>query len=247
MQIIDLALALGILTQITKLGDLLFRENQKKAIQDKTELLTLKLEYAKPLDWFFSIFEKKKLRIILIIVSLLPAALMSLQFYSIGNEADSGRILLFTVLSSAVLLIPTWLGFKYYGLKILNWMTKGKKWLVFISRYLAFVFGFVLAIMPFQLIILIPIFNEQEPNMVFYIIYSSVMILSGAMMVWWVITVAGYFFIAYRLVLFVLEYCFKATTWLLWRIIEYNKGVIAAVTLIITVLLGIVSLVTKIQ
>lgn len=66
-------------------------------------------------------------------------------------------------------------------------------------------------------------------------------------MVWWVIAVAGHLFRAYRICLFILKYCFKVAVWILWRIVEYNKGVIAAFTLIITVTLGVISLFTKIS
>ena len=55
----------------------------------------------------------------------------------------------------------------------------------------------------------------------------------------------GAIIILYHLLLSIVVIMIKITRWLVWRIAQYNKGALAAMTLIITLIIGVVELVIR--
>ncbi len=50
--IVDVLLAIGVLTNVVKGGDLLLRKRQKEWLQERFEVLTLRLDDIRPVSWF---------------------------------------------------------------------------------------------------------------------------------------------------------------------------------------------------
>src|ERR1700730_18588842 len=66
---LNIAFYLGLLMQLTKLSDLLFRKHQKQAIQDTFDILTLKLDRANPVRYFYLIFDNRTIRFFLWLIA----------------------------------------------------------------------------------------------------------------------------------------------------------------------------------
>ena len=127
--IVDTLFIIALLTQILKISDLVFREHQKKKIQDTIENFTLAISYINPINWFRYIFEKKVLRWVLIFIAIITIGIdfiseydsFPLKYnYEITFAHKSVNAVVPAVFIS--LLLVTFLGFKLYGFKIIKWI-----------------------------------------------------------------------------------------------------------------------------
>src|SRR5204863_7899670 len=84
--VLGTAFILALLIQLIKLSDLIFRKNQKKFIQDKLEIWTLRIENVKPAKYFYIIFNNKIRRLFLL---FLPVAITLRIFYNVLNVFPS--------------------------------------------------------------------------------------------------------------------------------------------------------------
>src|SRR5262245_2627350 len=74
---IDVILAIGILLNIFKGGDLILRDQQRRWVQDKFESLTLRLEELKPMLWLNGL-RTRKAQVVLVAIGLAEFALVAL-------------------------------------------------------------------------------------------------------------------------------------------------------------------------
>src|SRR5260370_42404468 len=80
---VEILLVLGILVNLVKGADLLLRAHQQRWLQDKFELLALKLDYTRPIEWYlkksliksaFSVAEV----VVLIVLLVIPLFLVEI-------------------------------------------------------------------------------------------------------------------------------------------------------------------------
>lgn len=237
MQWINGALLIGILVQFTKLGDLLISDKQKQFIQEKIEWLILKIEYSGLLDQFYRIIEKKRFRKIIntLLVFINGICVCYFFFMLLGdmsedNQSFQGENLTIAIGFTLLVSLIAWKAFQMYGFRILSWMFRKGRWGVFFARFLLFV---VITNIPLMLLLIYDRYN-------FYPILIALLLFSGVLLVWFSISWLGTFLALYFLALTLLKFLLNILRWLLWRISEYNKGAVAAITLLITVVLGIV-------
>jgi hypothetical protein len=254
MQLIDTVLAIGIFIQLTKLSDLLIREHQKKKVQSVLESFTLKLEYTKPLTWFSRILEGRWVKIILSIIT--TGAMGSIFIHSLWDSIDElfnldidlaellGMIL-GLILGIGLFSFITWLSLKLYGLKLLNWLIKDKKGYLFVLKFLT-IFAVQLFVVLFLVMMYVFSDGKEEIYDQVFILLFAVTFLTGILSTSFVINYVGFVILAYQIILFFLFCVFSLTKWLLWRIVEYNNGAVAGISLILTVALGIISILIKI-
>jgi hypothetical protein len=233
--VLDTAFFVGLLIQLTKLSDLIFRENQKKFVQDKLETWTLRMENVRPAKYFFIIFNNKIRRLFLL---FLPIVISIRTFFNVLNVFDS---LFHYFFAFGLSLIAIYFTFELYGMRIVKWMTKDN-FINFSGRYL-------IMIAPAFCVIY---FHSDLDQMFEYIFFNNaskisnsfisvicIIILVGTIGFWEVIFVYGCIVILFQLVIWILEIFIRASRFILWRIVEYNKGAVAAISLIITVILGV--------
>ncbi len=246
--ILNTAFILGLIVQLTKLSDLIFRQHQKKKIQDWFETLTLRLENSQPAKYFYNIFQKKVIRGFLIFFALIYAVLpiYAISFatsHSNDNLKYENDLLLYLIGFglSLIILLCTYLGFRLYGLRLLTWQIQGT-FTKFAIKYLLIGIPFIMPSI-FQRVI---IFNSNSPDIwIIFTIFSGILIITGVAGVWWTLSFYGFIVIVFRIIIFLLEIFLKISRMILWRIIEYNKGAVAAITLIVTVLIGLLNLIYK--
>ena len=71
---------------------------------------------------------------------------------------------------------------------------------------------------------------------VFLVLFLPV---AAGMGLWWVVVVTGYIAVVAQLLIFLARITLPFARELMWRIVEYNKGAWAAITLCVTVILAL--------
>ena len=65
--------------------------------------------------------------------------------------------------------------------------------------------------------------------------------LASVLGVWWIVTVSGYFVILMQIILIVLACVVAVLRAIAWRVVEYNKGPVAALSLLLTTACGFIA------
>lgn len=240
---IIILLTIGILTNLLKGADLLLYSHQKKWVQSKFETLTLWLEYTKPLSWYTKFTSKKGRSILLTFISLL-------LFYFWSPDLTIGSLSILPwlpVISLAVSLIFL----RRYIVRMADWVLGDQSYPFVINR--AFILGGITAISfnIFWMVIAVAlrVMNDVTPDIQYVMWIVTVMLVILIMMPCIALGAELLFMllcltcIVFLLVIF--EYALKLFRGIAWRIIEYDKGVYAALTLILTIGLGVALVVIK--
>lgn len=259
MTILDLVLIIGILTNVVKGADLILRPHQQKWINDKFESLTLWLDYAKPLKWFSNLATSRGQIILILIGSLelVAVAIIVLLFKRNDNVPRSERLTQILVLVISLLCIPVIV--KRIGPKVTSWLFGDAKILRFLMRYILLIIGGYIILGLYQAVVMIFIwlFSSRKSYFDFmdatldsnswehsaYLI--SIMALWPFFTFFWILIQVGGIVLWAAVILFLLEVLLKIGRGIAWRITEYNKGAYAALTLILTIFIGIVDLYLK--
>lgn len=264
---LDVALIVALMVQATKLSDFVFTEKQKKSIQNKVEDWTLYLEDLNPRKYFLIIFRKKIARFFAIGIAL--CILIMLLFFASKNiyngdeessfdnfkeiEVNGTQIevklkftdfllqyktVFLTVLIS--LILGQFLAFKLFGFKILEWMLAqgfadlSKKLVLILLSWICITWA------TFSITDLT---DKISSN--YWLADVLLLVLLCFVAVGYTISFYGLLVMFYKLLIEILLMVLKFLRWLCWRIVDYNKGAIAAITLIITVVLGVIEVIFK--
>ncbi|MBR8535397.1 hypothetical protein KDU71_07480 [Carboxylicivirga sediminis] len=221
---INLAFIVGIIAQLVKVFDLLLKPQQKKIIESAVETLVLRLEYTKPIKWLEKLINKKFLLAIVIVVLLLITVLILEITRVFSGVAYSSSDLIFALFLIIVAGIPVFL----YGYPLSKWLVKDVHPIKFFLKSII--------ILTVSLIVLLTSDYIGE-NM-------------GSDWSTWLFIVTGLYpasliflisiLITFTLMLLILviKLLVIISRFICWRILDYNKGPVAAITLIITVGLG---------
>lgn len=256
---IEVLLIIGILINLIKGADLILRPYQQKRIQDKFETWVLWFDYTKPFDWYmdkdrveklfwiqyvlitptilslllllpFIIAFGWKLWKLLTVVSLITLAYLIYTIASAFSALKRGKPLSRTP-GHILYLIPV----PMLELRLTNWLFGGRTYKQHLSRHLTVVaIAFTLAILYFTLrrILLLSMLNLDVTFWVSFMLdfYINVFL---------VFSLTSLFILFLSLFFFIMELLLKVVRAIFWRIVEYNKGAFAAITLLITVVLGL--------
>lgn len=231
---LDVAVIIGLLVSFTKGADLLLRPHQQKTVQNFFETLTLKLSDAKAIEpALMRIKSASRLRLILWMSTImgLIGFLSTLEFlnkYLYDFVLSYGII---TILIWAIIcFIAGWIS-ACISLDIseywIRWYLSAKTWKQLLWKTL---FAFQHLVF-FSLLSVLPGFER-------IISYGIIIQLSGFLTIAYCVTI-------FFTVVTDLELMIRFGRSITWRIVEYNKGAYAALTLILTIILGIVDLYFK--
>ena len=233
---LDIALVIALMVQATKLSDLVFSPNQKKAVQNKVENWTLYLESINPEKYFLLFFQKKFSRILTVVLIFISSATISYietKFIHAYYNHDHVIGYLTYVLAFFFQSLFAIRFFQMYGYKILEWMLNSN-FLGFFKRYSS-VFTFVI----------ITYFIHNYLNSDLGSVLEMILVYSGIIIVAYILFFYGFLVICFKIIIKILLVLLIFFKWLLWRIVEYNKGAIEAITLLITVVLGVAEVIIK--
>lgn len=266
---------IGLLVNFIKLADLLLRPHQQKWLQTKFESLTLYLSYTKPIDWYtengilqkwFWVFVLIGILLLLGFVEcwcLMPVAIIivwlsrkELNFLKWLEEIMNAKA------ESTTSLDNLFKFFAKHGHALLSWLLDSETYLDHIFRSLTIVLiqvG-VLYLLRESLQLLGTLLDAATPY-AGYVPRGLKKYLSSALgprilkvaVALFIILIVGLVIIGlpaalvalFMLLLFIAEVILKVMRGIAWRVVEYNKGVWAALVLIITAALGITEIILK--
>jgi len=223
--VLDLAFTLGLMIQFTKLADLLLRPHQQAWVQRVAESIALNLEYLRPLGWYPAI---AKLRWLRAIGSLVIYFTLILNFVMSGRaDLGQGSDPLFNMI---IFLIGVILVFRRYGLWFTDWLFLSNEPLIFLRRYLLAVI-----IHPVCRLVILGAALLMEP--------SAPLLLIGVLVetftpLWAIALFVGPVVLFLWMTLVTLSGAIATLRFVTWRIVEYNKGAWAAISLLVTVGFG---------
>ena len=243
-QIIDIALIISILVQLTKFSDFIFSEKQKKIFQNKAEDFTLRLSELNPQRYMQLVFQERFSRNFALAIAY--AILFAFSGALIYALSENGKVVRFKSVSEVIggtfiICLTGAIGFKIYGFRLLNWLLRRKFWFFVLRWYL-------LSLVMNILIILISGIVIGEDFGIHKTVQYSVLwliILSGFGVISYVLLLYGMVVILYQIILFIIIILVKFSKWFAWRVAEYNKGAIAAISLVLTIALGIIDIIIK--
>lgn len=255
VSVINVLFAIGIFSNLVKLGDLILRPSQQQIVQRAVDRLTLWLDYTRPLDWLRRLLTKNSGRTfirfttIFVIISNIGQILSGgglfgiLVFSAIPQHFHIGiKIFALTI---TVLLTPFIVN--RYGVRIALWLVADGRLLWLLLRYVgcailgAVGFGLLVALLGIPiLLILLASGGDPDPNIVMAISFLVTLPLFEVMIT--ILMVPGLAIISmYFLV--PLDICLRLLRGLAWRVAEYSKGAWAALMLLATVFLGIATII----
>lgn len=135
------------------------------------------------------------------------------------------------------------IGVILYSDWVLKWLTEGS-FLMFLKRFIPF--AITIGIM-YLLEQLSPVTRETFTEKSINGFVWSIVLFSGLLGIFSIISFFGIFVIAFKIDCTILSILIAFINGILWRIVEYNKGSAAAITLIITAILGVMELFLKIK
>lgn len=254
MNLLDLGLLIGVLLQFGKASDLLLSNAQKKAVQEYCEDFALKIDDARPIEVFWRIYSERRIKILLAICAMVLVGFVVWNSYTESSQTEGlvgtklfayfGFVVLFL---SATTICVDYL----YGKRLSTWLYGHTNFLKYLKRYLLVVFGFAALLQPLVVFILFGLdsvlaMREHSPVASHSILLLAVLYMLPVLLFstyWWALTVTGYVLIASQLILSIAQLILWFWRALMWRIVEFNKGAWAAITLLVTIALGITKIV----
>jgi hypothetical protein len=259
---LDAIFITGLLVNAVKLADLLLLPSQQKRLQEWSEAVTIRIDDLRPLAWLQGLRTPRASKILLLI-GVLEFAVVGITAGTI--QAMAGATTrgeqLFQVL--ALLLSAAFIPFivRSVGPQTMKWLLgESEKPFKFIRRYLALLgIGFAV-FSTYQAILWALLWLFFHGNRDWFAFSDAVfdarsrehwLLLGGLGLCWpfftffWIVTQVGGLALWCIVLLEAAELILKFLRALAWRIVTYNKGAFAAMTLIVTVLVGIADFVVK--
>jgi len=230
----DVAVAVGVLVQATKLADWILRPKQQEWVRDIFDSITLRLDEAKPLRWF-RLIERRSIQYSLVCTSAAAAIKIGLGGYFKGRTGWTWNDLK----TCLVLFVPPFFIFYWWGHAIIGRIYGKGQFGPFVIKYVAFVLTSVLAgglvlLLLYMTALVMP--SSWSLGTRIDIAFAIMALLGWVIIVSWIITVSGLFAITAQLILIVLAGLLIPLRAVAWRIVEYNKGPWAAISLLVTVI-----------
>jgi hypothetical protein len=217
--IFSTAFIIALFVQIIKGSGLLFRKHQIKYIQDRFEILVLKLEYFNTKE-----FCVKYLYTIKVLITSYILSTAVLGYYSIHYlNLNFNLFKIIIIALDGIFSFSLFWALIYFQTDRDNDSKSDRNW----GLPLLFIEGILLILV--------------SACIIFFTNHSS---LINAMIRVDIIFACSYIItlLLFYLLLFFATTLLKVMRRIVWRIVEYNKGVVAAISLIITIILGIVAL-----
>ena len=240
-RVVELLFIIGLLINLTKGADLMLRPYQQKWIQSKTETLALWLEYAYPLKWLGKLTTRKAH----IVIAIIAVAL----YYSI--------FFLWVIPSTSISIFERIIihGIGFYALcrsayLFVKWLLSDDNPVKFVHRFILVLIVLIGIIIGGLIVFYVWIGDETisfriyELGIIKLIILVVVLSLAIALMIAWLIV--GIIF-PLIILIYLVQTLILLSRAVVWRIVEYNKGVWAALTLLATIVLGSIELYLKVR
>lgn len=241
------ATTIGTIIQILKLGDLILRPHQRHWLQDKLETLALGLADVHPLNWYGKAINSRGVFLIESAVAVTFFAVALLVYTlppPLAPITTADRSLAFLLQAEIALLVLS-----RYGTGLRSWVfSQGTFW-TFVRRYFVLMTGGTLALLlglgivwTYLMLIQTRVHSHEARTLLAIPALLMMCPILGAVSLWWIAIVTGHVIVAVRFGTLFAAFLIRIVTGIAWRIVEFDKGAWAALTLIATVLSGILGI-----
>jgi hypothetical protein len=245
MTVWDLPLTLAILIQLTKLSDFILRKHQQDWVNQFCNSVALHLDEIKPLTWFkmvrSSAVQKVLVGVSIIFFSLISALAFAATIFGRAAESDYAWII---NVSGVISLVGNIFVLFKWGPSVVDDIFFEDSFSAFLKTWREFLWSKYRVIIPVSLFLALVLpflaFGALGENWLSWLIilipqltfsiYQSL----AFMGIW-----SGLIVIFAQFILYCLSFLVVIFRAIAWRVVEYNKGAWAALTLIVTVALGV--------
>jgi len=237
----DFAFGLGMLVQLTKLTDMILRPHQQEWIQSSAEAITLHLAYFKPMKWYSRLVRKKPAIFFVIIVEMalvLTIVLSSMHELFFADRHPTGENYFATIFGSMVLLALA-------PIALASYLNQAMDWLFLHNHFLSFLIRFIpLAALNYLACFGLFIFHGAVivENGTSHAPIISLALLFTGVSIFWTLLALGITVVLLEVILTLCTMLVGAIRFLAWRVVEYNKGAWAAISLLLTTIIGLVDI-----
>jgi hypothetical protein len=254
-KLLDIAFVIGLLVNILKASDMILRPHQQKRLQESVESLVLWLEDCKPISAVEHVMNPKVQDALLtasyavlvawaslawmfsVLISLSPG-MRRIRNHRIGSDPLVTILFVLINLPVLVLLLPR---MKRLGRASVKWLLSDGKLTAFSRNYFLVYIGSVIpVILEWALFFVLPHFLPEIQHSlwnVLYLIFGTLTMPFLSLIL--ILQIVGFVIVFLTLLKWTNEILLKMTRALIWRVVEYDKGIVAALVLIITVVLAI--------
>jgi hypothetical protein len=236
---LDFPLAIAALVQVTKVLEILLSPAQQKWIQTTVETVTLLLAEIKPLRWF-QILQIKQAQRILTWTAVYVIIFATFEWVLLASP-DSIASVDILIPAFCLFLSPRY-GMMEYVARLINWLYSEGRFRTFAFRLLCFYCLYII----FTLSVISAIaflsgffFPIKPPPKVLtnvvLVVISMWFLVSGT------VIVSGSIVILAQTFLLLLSALIRFAEFITWKIVEYNKGAVAAISGFLTLALGIIT------
>lgn len=243
-ELINMLLGTGLLINLIKGAELLMTLEQKKKIESHFESATILLDDLEPLKWL-ELIRSKGFKILLFLFGFLQFLVLAASTYEtdIFEIAPGDDTAIFKLILPLLALLTGFcillFNLKRFNQLIYHFLTSSANPKIFMGKFL------LITIALFSIIFFVLTIYIFIPDLIWlnYSIEITLTLLSPFMIYLGAVgMVAGIIFDFYLLI-FISALLISVLKWLFWKIATYNKGVFAAILLVVTVMLGFVKVV----
>jgi len=209
------------------------------------------MEEVKPLNWLKNLqkekWQKTLVVIVVVLFILIAIAAIWVMFGELSLEQTGFQAFAFCISLSALPLIM-----KRYGPKTISWLVgDAQNWKFFIRFAFLVLAGFVVIgayqFLIRELISLLGMGEVHDESSQAHMLYTVGILLFWAPFTWyWIVVQIGGMVLWFTIFVWLAYIIVKFSNWLLWRSVEYNKGVVSAIVLLLTIGLAIIQMLLKI-
>lgn len=265
LRLLDALLILAVLINLIKGAELLLRPHQQQWLQSKCETLALWFDYTRPITWYMKPETTRAFFSLSYVLLIFTGSLLFAMNVNPGNKGIFHIVLFAFMMTMAMCLArlsvelrtdkektKSQISRERVEKKLKEWLWRSPTITNSVLRQLILAIGglicsvtlllFLPALLigwillskspyqPLQLVLLtIAVFIVIYRKRIFYVMNGIANVGSLAL-----------FNLVLTLLIVLCEFALKFLRGFMWRVVEYNKGPLAALTLFITILLGIV-------
>jgi hypothetical protein len=241
----DVTLTLAVLIQITKASDLLLRKHQQDWVNRFCDSVALKLDEIKPLTWFRMVRSRLVQKVLVGLTIILFALINTFGFLGafvrVGDDNDYGWLI---IISGVVSIIGNIFVLFKWGPNVVDDIFFEDRFSAFLKTWGRFCWSKYRVLLPVGLFLnwVVPFlfFGALGSNLGSWLIVSiPALAFSIYQSLAFMGVMSGLMVIFAQLILYCLSILVVIFRAIVWRVVEYNKGAWAALTLIVTVALGV--------
>ncbi|MGH9948806.1 MAG: hypothetical protein ACRD6X_16655 [Pyrinomonadaceae bacterium] len=244
---VEILLIIGVLINLIKGAELILRPHQEKWLQDRFETLVLWLEYVRPVNWFA---EREVAVYRTVFVLLITPMLAGTIVLIINPKNASWWSLTLIILISIVMALEAAINTIKSENRFERWLFKNLPLRQRLGRHIIIGTLVLTLVFLFWIIFIdepVAVKQSHNPASFSFLITLAEGIGISVFYLFIIMGLPSLAIVLISLLFSITELLLKFIRGISWRMVEYNKGVFAAIILLVTVALGVADIYLKSQ